>query len=214
VPELSRIPRVKVCGLTSAADALQALDVGAQALGFVFHPSSPRCADPGQVAALVTHLPQGILSVAVTVNATPDEARELLDTTGLSAVQLCGDQVAPDWKEFRAPILRRVGVDESAPEEIKRWRGIASVFLLDHPSSPGGSGKDVDLALASQLCADYPCLLAGGLDADCVSGAIRRVRPRGVDASSRLEVTPGHKDHMAVKAFVSTALGTFAELQT
>lgn len=213
MPDGFHMPRVKVCGLRRAEDALQALAAGAEALGFVFHTASPRCADRDHVAAALTLLPDRVLTVAVVVDSTPASARELLAATGIKALQLCGDQVPKEWVGFEAPILRRIGVDSSAPKEIAAWRDIAAGFLLDHPATPGGSGKTVDFDLAAQLAANASCLLAGGLQATAVADAIRRVRPAGVDASSRLESSPGVKDHEAVRAFISTALDTFSELQ-
>lgn len=212
--ELPRLPRVKVCGLTRAEDALAALDLGAEALGFVFHEGSPRAADPGDVAALWTLLPARALGVAVVVEAEPLGARALLERTGLAAVQLCGDQEPADWRDFGAPLLRRVGVDAGGAAELERWRGVASGFVLDHPAAAGGTGREVDLELAAQLAGAGPCLLAGGLDGTRVAEAVRRVRPAGVDASSRLECAPGVKDPGALEAFVTSALDTFAELET
>ncbi|MFT7667977.1 MAG: phosphoribosylanthranilate isomerase [Planctomycetota bacterium] len=208
------IPRVKVCGLTRTADALHALAVGADALGFVFHPSSPRCATVEEVAAITTSLPGDVLTVAVLVEATPKSAKELLESTGLRAVQLCGDQSAQDWVDFPVPILRRIGVGSGATVEIENWEGIASVFLLDHPRSTGGSGQQVDRQLAGLLCQNAACMLAGGLDGTQVARAIREVLPAGVDASSRLESSPGIKDLEAVRDFVTIARNTFKQLDS
>lgn len=207
-----RLPRVKVCGLARPEDALQALASGAGALGFVFHPDSPRCVEPGVAAAICKLLPEQVLTVAVVVNASPAQAALLLRTSGLGAIQLCGDQEPRDWRDFGAPILRRIGVDPGAPAELEAWSSIAAGFVLDHPSSAGGSGRAVDPQLAARLCNSYPCLLAGGLEPEGVAAAIRAVRPTGVDASSRLERSPGQKDPALVEAFVQRALDTYAEL--
>jgi phosphoribosylanthranilate isomerase len=88
---------------------------------------------------------------------------------------------------------------------IESWRGIAAGFVLDHPSSAGGSGREIDLAIAAELARLAPCLLAGGLDERNVAERVRAVRPAGVDASSRLESAPGHKDPARVTAFIRAA---------
>lgn len=209
--EHTAIPSVKVCGLTNLEDAQHAERVGAEGLGFVFHPASPRCADARRVRDISAQLAPATMTVAVVVDATPESAAELLQQTGLKAVQLCGAQQPDDWKHFEFPILRRLGVDEGAALEARSWNGIADVFLLDHPSSAGGSGREVDAQLATALCDEFPCLLAGGLDAERVVNAIRCVRPAGVDASSRLEREAGIKDPAAVAAFVQRALETLSE---
>lgn len=211
--EQFRLPRVKVCGLASAADAMHALAAGAEALGFVFHPGSPRCIEREVVTAICELLPAEVLTVAVVVDTSLDQADQLLGTTGLRAIQLCGAQHPQDWSDFHAPILRRIGVEVGAQAELAEWREVAAGFVLDNPSSPGGTGREVDRDLAAELCRAHPCLLAGGLDAERVAPAIRDVRPAGVDASSRLEQQPGQKDPAAVEAFVRIALDTLAGLQ-
>jgi phosphoribosylanthranilate isomerase len=211
--ELAVLPRVKVCGLARAEDVLGALAAGADALGFVFHPASPRCIAPELAGAVASLLPAWVLTVAVVVEADPSGAAELLRDTGLRAVQLCGDQRPAEWTAFGAPILRRVAVEAGAEQELDAWRAVAAGFVLDHPASAGGSGLTVDRRLAARFCTSYPCLLAGGLDAANVAEAIRVVRPSGVDASSRLERAPGCKDPAAVRAFVAAALDTFAALE-
>jgi phosphoribosylanthranilate isomerase len=205
------LPRVKVCGLTRAEDVAIALSAGADAVGFVLHAPSPRSVDREGAAQLVATMPPGIWTVAVVVETTPDEARRLLESTGLSSIQLCGAQQSKDWRDFPHPILRRIGVESAAFEELEKWRPIARGFVLDHPKSAGGSGEVVDLNLAAKLAGAAPCLLAGGLDGDNVESAIRAVRPCGVDASSRLESRPGCKDPQRIQAFVRQALRTLEQ---
>ncbi|MCZ6596730.1 MAG: phosphoribosylanthranilate isomerase [Planctomycetota bacterium] len=204
-PELPRLPRVKVCGLTRAEDVRAALEAGADALGFVHHGPSPRSLDAEAAGMLVEPVPKDVLAVAVMVDPTPAEALAFLRTSGLRALQLCGAEEAEAWRDFPTTILRRVAVTPEARTEIARWRGIAAGFVLDHPSGPGGTGAAVDAALAAELADVAPCLLAGGLDAKNVGARVAAVSPAGVDASSRLESTPGIKDHAAVRAFVRAA---------
>lgn len=207
-----RLPRIKVCGLARAEDVAVALEAGADGLGFVLHPASPRGVDVATARRLAAHVPSEVTTVAVVVDASPDGALDLLDATGIEMLQLCGAQRAADWNNFPRPLLRRIPVQPGAESELAAWAAFARGFVLDHPSTPGGSGRTVDLHLAAEFCSDYPCLLAGGLDAARVGDAVLTARPFGVDASSRLERTPGEKDHDAVRRFVTSAIEAFREL--
>ncbi len=200
------LPRVKICGMARAEDIAVAVAAGAEAVGLVCHLASPRHVEKETARALVAKLPRGVLAIAVFVDGARDEVLAWARAAGASAVQLCGEERPGEWASFELPILRRVAVDEGASVELARWRAVASGFVLDHPSGPGGSGKTVDFALAGELARLAPCLLAGGLDGESVASAIARVRPAGVDASSRLESRPGCKDPERVQVFVERAL--------
>ena len=201
-----RLPRVKVCGLRRRDDVQAVVAAGGEAIGLVAHPSSPRHLDAVSAAGLVAALPDGVLPVLVTVEGSPEEVEREARAFGARAVQLCGRQEPRDWGAFPLPLLRRIGVAGGAERELERWRDVAAGFVLDHPQAPGGTGRAVDLELAARLAASAPCLLAGGLDAHSVGAAIERVRPAGVDASSRLESSPGVKDPARIVAFVRAAL--------
>ena len=138
--------------------------------------------------------------------------RAWLRASGASCAQLCGDEDPQAFCELDAPILRRLAVDASAFAELDRWRDVAQGFVLDHPAAAGGTGRAVELELAAELAAQAPCLLAGGLDPDNVAERVRRVRPAGVDASSRLERTPGEKDPERVARFVEAAATALQEV--
>ena len=201
----ARVPRVKVCGLTRPGDIELAARVGADAFGVVEYPRSPRAVDAERAADLIAKLGQRGMAVAVMVDAEPRAASAWLERSGAHALQLCGAESPRDWSDFSWPLLRRVAVGPGAAEEIEVWRDVALAFVLDHPSAPGGSGRDVDLTLAAELSLAAPCLLAGGLDGDNVAARVARVRPAGVDASSRLESAPGRKDAARVERFVGAA---------
>lgn len=211
--ESFRVPRVKVCGLTSAEDVELALAAGADALGFVHFAPSPRSLAAEDAARLVALVPPGVLAVGVLVSAHPLDALAFAETSGVRALQLCGRERPADWQAFPLPLLRRVAVEERAEEHVEAWREVARVFVLDHPAAPGGSGLAVMRHVAATLAERAPCLLAGGLDAHNVAAAVRAVRPAGVDASSRLECAPGRKDPDRVRAFVRAALGALREVQ-
>ncbi len=211
MPDLQRLPRVKVCGLCRREDVAAVVEAGASAVGLIADERSPRAVDARSASELVALLPPGVLPVAVLVDASPASAERFARVSGARAVQLCGTERAAEWSAFPLPILRRLGVAEGTEQELARWSGVAWGFVLDHPSAPGGSGRPVDPELAARLCAQAPCLLAGGLDENSVGAAIARVRPAGVDASSRLESAPGEKDPARVRAFVRAALSAFEE---
>lgn len=207
-------PRIKVCGLARPQDAIAAVTAGADALGVVHYAPSPRSVDAATAATIFAAVNNSMTAlnsitpptkVAVLVNLEPQQALDWATRATATAVQLCGNEQADAWRDFPLPILRRIGVDQTALEQMSAWANVADGFVLDHPASAGGSGKTVDFALAAAICAQAPCLLAGGLGADNVADAIGAVQPSGVDASSRLESEPGHKDHNLVKRFVADA---------
>jgi len=199
------MPRIKVCGVRRFEDVAGALELGLDAVGFVAWSRSPRAIELEQAAALVAKLPVRIVPVAVFVDATRAEAEAWVERARVRAVQLCGAERPADWRDFPALVWRRIAVDARARDEKEAWRGIAQRFVLDHPRAHGGTGESVDLELAAELARGGDCLLAGGLDASNVAERIARVRPYGVDASSRLESAPGTKDPQRVRDYVAAA---------
>jgi phosphoribosylanthranilate isomerase len=200
VVDSPRLPRVKVCGVTALADVEPAFGHGLDAVGIVRWPRSPRFLAPDAAARLAASLPPGILLVEVLVDASPRDV-----SPWAQLVQLCGGEAPETWFDFRLPILRRLPVAPGCEVVLEAWKGVAAGYVLDHPSGPGGTGKGVDLDLAAAFARSAPCLLAGGLDETTVAERVRRVRPAGVDASSRLETAPGRKDAARVAAFVRAA---------
>ena len=185
---------VKICGITSLDDARQAIDAGADALGFNFFPRSPRYLTDAAATKIIEQLPATILKVGVYV----DEFHEI----GMDLAQIHG---GPDpagarfWRAFSAatPGLRETIVDSRA-----------EAVLIDTPSGPqrGGTGRTFDWSLAAGLPGRI--VLAGGLGPDNVPEAIRTVRPWGVDACSRLEREPGKKDYAKVEEFIRQVRST------
>jgi len=198
------LPKVKVCGLTNRADVDSVQAAGADALGFVHYAPSPRHLELAQLSELSAAV-SAALKVGVLVDLAVERARELIDAAQLDAVQLCGTEQPGDWSDFPVPVLRRLAVTSDAERELEAWSQVAAGYVLDHPSTPGGSGLGVEIEQASQLARRAPCLLAGGLAADNVAQRVRAVRPAGVDASSRLERAAGLKDAQHVRAFVQNA---------
>lgn len=192
---------VKVCGITNREDARAAVEAGAGALGFNFYPKSPRYITPAAAAAISAAVPAGVLKVGVFVNEPL--APEIVAEANLDIAQLHGDEGAADvpaglrvWKAIRVNEQFRIEDVESFPAEA---------FLLDTPTELfGGSGHTFDWSRARG--ASRPILLAGGLDAENVGTAIRIAQPWGVDACSRLESSPGKKDHSRMARFIAAAL--------
>ncbi len=190
---------VKVCGITNREDALAAVEAGAGALGFNFYPKSPRYITPADAATISAGVPAGVLRVGVFVNEP--RVAEIVAKAGLDIAQLHGDEIeAPAglrvWKAFRVNDRFRMEDVEVFPAEA---------FLLDTPTELyGGSGQTFDWSRARG--ASRRILLAGGLDADNVGTAIRIAQPWGVDACSRLESSPGRKDHSRMARFIAAAL--------
>ncbi len=207
------LPRIKVCGVRARNDLPAQLHSGLDAVGFVAWSHSPRCVEPEQAAQVLAQLPAHVRALAVMVDMSPQEAAQWLEHSGAQAVQLCGHESPRDWIGFGFPILRRVAVESGAEHELVLWREVAQGFVLDHPAQPGGSGREVDLARAHDLAASAPCLLAGGLSHRNVAGLVERVKPYGVDASSKLENASGRKDPALVLEFVEAAARALASVQ-
>lgn len=201
------LPRVKICGITNAADALHAVCCGADALGFVFYERSPRCVAPGQVRDIIATLPPLVTVVGLFVNEKVEEIRRVADVCGLDVIQLHGDESPAmcleliPYRVIKAVRLR----DADAPEDLDRYPGGAILLDAYVPDRFGGTGHRCDWQLASRIARRRPTILAGGLDPGCVADAVRTVRPYGVDVSSGVERAPGVKDPQKVAAFIRNA---------
>jgi len=192
---------VKICGITNPDDALASVAAGASAIGFNFWSGSPRYIQPGEAARIGALLPAGILRVGVFVDETAERVAATAREAGLDVVQLHGGPAAlPDLRCWRA---YRVGADGALAIDNVHT---AEAILLDTaaPGLRGGTGRTFPWEAARDLA--WRVVLAGGLDASNVREAIRAARPWGVDACSRLESSPGRKDHKKMKAFITAAL--------
>lgn len=200
-------PRVKVCGTTNVADAVQAAEAGADALGFIFAPVSKRLVTAR--AAREAGLAAGptVARVGVFLNQGLDEVLRTAEAARVSAVQVHGSLPGLYVRHLAAyyPVLRVVRPDELTGA-AREWTGVPGVTLMLDAPEPGG-GRPLDWAA---LRADFPAgaWLAGGLGAANVVQAISELNPAGVDAVSRLERAPGRKDPAAVRAFVEAVRGT------
>lgn len=202
---------VKVCGITRLTDALHAVQQGATALGFVFWPHSPRFVSPERAREIIAELPSSIVTVGVFVNESVDGIRDVAAKTGITTVQLHGDEPPVYADALQWPVVRSVTV-EDADDTCSAWPA-GTVFLVDavDPVRRGGTGGRVDWKRAAALARDRRVVLAGGLTAENVAHAIAAVRPFGVDVSSGVEQSPGVKDFDKVARFVANARSAFEE---
>jgi len=195
---------VKICGITNLDDALLAAELGAQALGFIFYPKSPRAITPAAARQIIAQLPPLVLSVGVFVNEPAAVVMEVAEMVRLDWVQLHGEE-PPEYCRFLSRnVLKAIPVqDRSSLDRMKQYRGCVRAFLLDtHKSGQkGGTGESFDWLLARQAKEYGSLVLAGGLNAENVAVAIQEVSPLAVDVASGVEAAPGKKDHARLRAF-------------
>ena len=198
--------RVKICGITNAADAIAAVDAGANYIGFNFYAKSPRRVSEADALKIRRELPKRVGAVGIFVNEGVMRVAELSKTLKLDAVQLHGDE-SPDaveklsrtvavWKAFRVePDFLLETLDEY-PE--------AEAFLFDaaHTGQYGGTGRTTDWDAARRAALSQRIILAGGLKVENVAAAVRIVRPYAVDVASGVETKPGKKDHGLIREFI------------
>jgi phosphoribosylanthranilate isomerase len=195
--------RIKICGLTRAEDVRAAVALGADAIGLVFYPPSPRYVTPAHAAALMCEIPPFVTTVGLFVNATRADIEQVLEQAPVQLLQFHGDETQAECVDFDRPWIKaarvRPGIDLV---EFAASYPAASGLLLDaFVEGYGGGGKTFDWSLIpAQL--DIPLILSGGLDPENVSEAVRRVRPWAVDVSSGVEASKGIKDQAKMAAFI------------
>lgn len=191
---------VKICGISSLDDAECAVECGANAVGFVFWPESPRFVDPHRAAVIAAMLPPFVTPVGVFVNQPVDRVNEIAALVGLGAVQLHGDEDLDYAARVKRPVLKAMTV-ATAPEVMDGWPPATMILLDAHdPVRRGGTGKTIDWTRAAATAVRRRIVLAGGLTPENVAEAIDRVRPFGIDVSSGVERAPGVKDHGRLRA--------------
>ena len=197
---------VKICGLTNIEDALAAAGLGADYLGFVLYPKSPRGIDAGRLARISERLPEEVKKVAVFVNTPREEVIRIAEDSGLHAVQIHGDEKASEFRDMPVRVWRAVSVADGVCVPVpSEWAAERYVVDAHVPGQYGGSGEMADWAFAHDLADECRVMLAGGLTPGNVAGSIRAVRPAGVDTASGVEEGPGKKDHRKVAEFISRA---------
>jgi phosphoribosylanthranilate isomerase len=197
---------VKICGITNEEDALLAVALGADAIGFNFAPGSPRQVTADTVAEILHRLPAGVITVGVFRDEAKERVVELVNTLGLGGAQLHGREPLSDvrWIRQRVPfVIQAFAAGDPALATVAN--GPVDIVLVD--ADEPGSGNAFDWALADAVPPGVRLLLAGGLNGENVAQAIRRVRPWGVDVCTGVETTPGsgRKDARKLRRFIEEA---------
>jgi phosphoribosylanthranilate isomerase len=208
--------QVKICGLRSRAEVAAAADAGAAYIGMVFFPRSPRHLTVGDARWVADGVPEGVLRVALVVDADDAALEEILEQVPLDMLQLHGrespERVAAVRERFRLPVMKAVGVaDESDLSAIDEQARAADQILVDarpprDSELPGGTGLSFDWRLIRGRRWSVPWMLAGGLKPENVAEAVRMTGATQVDVSSGVERAPGFKDHARIAAFVQAAM--------
>ena len=199
----ARRPRVKICGITRQSDAALAVASGADAIGFIFWPRSPRAIDPAAAGEIQASLPPFVTRVGVFVDASPDDVATVVRVAGLAVVQLHGDEPASAYVDVGARLMKvstLSGAD--AVERVAEWPAtVMPIIDASDPERRGGTGRTADWTQAARLSRLRPIVLAGGLTAATVAAAIAAVRPWAIDVSSGVEEAPGIKSPTRMREF-------------
>ena len=203
--------RIKICGITRKEDAWAAVDAGADALGFVFVPGTPRFIEPERAASITRHLPPFVSCVGLFVNADPALIRAAVTEARLDTVQLHGDESPEVGLLLRGQVRVIQAFRVQGPEillQLPNYRKSADAWLLDAyvPGAAGGTGARFDWNLAVEARElGHPLILAGGLKPENIADAVRQVRPFAVDVSSGVEISPGRKESEKVQRLIAAA---------
>lgn len=199
--------RIKICGITRAQDLDAAVRAGADAIGFVFYPPSPRCLPLGAAAELARRVPPFVMRVGLFVNAEPANVRETLACAPIDLLQFHGEEDAAYCEQFGRPYLKAARVKPNSTRgdllEFARAFPAAQGILLDAwVEAFGGAGQSFDWSLIPGNL-PLPMVLSGGLHAGNVGEAVMKTRPWAVDVSSGVELAKGVKDADKIAAFIA-----------
>jgi phosphoribosylanthranilate isomerase len=205
------VARVKICGVTTVSDALASANLGADAIGLNFVPTSPRRVDEAMARDIVRAVGERSLVVAVVADLTVERMRALKEATGVGCLQLHGDESPDDVRALLPHAYKAVRV--GAAEDVARAEGMPGDYVMVDArveGALGGTGKTFDWGLVGNLARRRKLVLAGGLNPQNVGAAIAQVRPWCVDVASGVERegAPGEKDLARVRAFIEAARGT------
>ncbi|MCY2993248.1 MAG: phosphoribosylanthranilate isomerase [Planctomycetota bacterium] len=216
--------RIKICGITSVADAILAAESGADAVGLNFFPRSPRCVSPELARSIARALPPSVRKVGVFVNSPAEDVLRTAESVGLDLLQVHGDETPEDLCRLGSwPLLRAFRLDSSGLGPVlgyldhgRELGRLPEAILVDafRPGAYGGTGTVADWKLVRDLgsrLAELPVVLAGGLTPANVAAAIAAAAPAAVDTASGVESSPGHKEAVLVRQFVQRALAAFAQ---
>ena len=202
--------RIKICGITRPGDARAAAQAGADAIGLVFYPPSPRYLSLERAREIRDALPPFVQSVALFVNADAAQVSQVIGRVHPALLQFHGEETPDFCAQFGLPFVKacRVKQGVSALEYLRPFSGAAAWLFDSHVPEYGGVGESFDWSLVPAT--EKPAVLSGGLSPANVAAAIRRVRPWGVDVSSGVESSPGLKSPEKIASFVSAARAAFS----
>jgi phosphoribosylanthranilate isomerase len=216
---------IKICATTNLDDALASIDAGANALGFILT-ASPRQLTPESAAEIIAALPASVEKIGVVVNQTPETLAKLANDTGLTGLQLHGDEPPDQLPEYRRALgLRKIiktlqarellGAPDTLDAYLRNSKSIDGILLdSGSPVARGGSGQTFDwhaaLPIVERIKQVLPVIMAGGLTPDNVADAIRLFDPCGVDVVSGVELSSGKKDRAKLHAFIAATRGASA----
>lgn len=188
---------VKICGITNREDALFTAELGVSALGFIFYPPSPRYIKQEDARKIISVLPNEVVKVGVFVNEKVDEIKRVTNQCALDIIQLQGDESPAYCRKLSAFRVIK-GIELKNDDDLNRALDYdVAAILVDsrHAGLYGGTGRKANWQLAEHLKHKIPLILAGGLNEDNISRAIKEVAPHALDICSGVEAVPGKKDH-------------------
>jgi phosphoribosylanthranilate isomerase len=198
------VTQIKICGITNVQDASFVATCGADAIGFIFYPKSPRYVAPEMVKTIIEILPTEIAKVGVFVNHDVAAVKEIIDFCGLDMVQLHGDETPAYCSQFPRSLVIK-GLAPRTEDDLKKMKAYpVKAILVDAYDQKryGGTGEQSDWILAAKVKTAHPLILAGGLSMTNIQEAIEHASPHAVDINSGAELSPGKKDHHKVKAII------------
>jgi phosphoribosylanthranilate isomerase len=198
------VTAIKICGITNYEDACLAATSGADAIGFIFHPPSPRYVAPETVKKIIEELPYAVITVGVFVNLDVEEVKRIMTLCSLDMLQLHGAESPAFCRQFpRSQVIKSIALRTEADlAPLKEYQVKALLVDAFDPQRHGGTGEKADWALAARVKEHYPLILAGGLSLANIQEAIKAVSPDAVDVNSGVEIAPGKKDHKKVKEII------------
>jgi phosphoribosylanthranilate isomerase len=204
-----RRTRAKICGITRVEDATEVVAAGADAIGLVFYPPSPRAVGIGQAAVIAESIPAFVTVTALFVNPTVEQVQSVLDAVRIDLIQFHGDEDDGFCRQFNRPYIKAIRVRQASDmvEACLRFPGALSLLLDSYkPGVPGGTGETFDWSLVPANLSK-PIILAGGLTPENVASAITEVHPFAVDVSGGVEASgsgnKGIKDPGKIQAFMN-----------
>lgn len=200
--------KLKICGITTLADARYCAGAGVDYLGFILYPGSPRYIPVPEAGAIIEWL-YGPEAVGVFVNASADDINRAIEEAGFSCAQLSGDESPELCGQIQSTVIKTIHVKEDDTEEtlrqqFERYADVVDYYLLDtkRAGAWGGTGVAFDWSLGKTLAKTYPIFFAGGIHAENVSTLLNETTPYAIDLSSSLESEPGVKDFDKINAFM------------